>query len=176
MSLPLPIVAVLSTSRALSSILGATLRDSADWRVREFTNPEAMAAYMRISPVALVVCDYDLGPNDNAADLVARIRTDELIVSRAVEVIAMSRTVEAKMRERCAMVGINEVVAKPMSPRYLAERVTARIAARRQAPAEPRPAPVHRPRPTLAEDDNVVSLLAHKALRARAIRDECPAH
>lgn len=174
----MPTIAVLSTSPALASILGATLRQGRNWRVREFRDPRALNAYMRIAPVAMLVCDYSLG-DSTAADLAGTIREDAFVVSRQVQILAMSRSIDSDMRQRCVQAGIDEVIAKPMSPLYLEERVRARLAngARdyvisdtgyigperrdRIVLSDPRTIPVER------RGENVVSFLAHKALRAR---------
>lgn len=173
----MPTIAVLSTSPALASILGATLRQGRSWRVREFRDPRALNAYMRIAPVAMLVCDYSLG-DSTAADLAGAIREDVFVVSRQVQILAMSRTIDSDMRQRCVQAGIDEVIAKPMSPLYLEERVSARLAGgasgyvsfdsgyvgpeRRQRIilSDTRAIPVER------RGENVVSFLAYKALHA----------
>src|SRR5690554_6648461 len=123
----MPTIAVLSTSPALTSILGATLRRSHEWRVREFRDPRSLGAYMRIAPLAMMVADYTLG-DTTLADVVTGLRKDGLTISRDAQIIALSRTVNGAMRNQCLRAGIDEVMAKPMSPLYLEERVRARLA------------------------------------------------
>lgn len=176
MNAPAPTIAVLSTSPALASILGATLRRGHNWRVREFRDTRALSAYMRIAPVAVLVADYAL-ESATAADIALDLRSDDLIVSRHVQIIALSKEVNLAMRQRCVQAGIDEVIMKPMSPLYLEERITARL---RHLPRDhiscgpayagperrgridvedTRPIRVER----RGEETNVVSFLAHKA-------------
>ncbi len=173
---PIPTVAVLSTNPALSSLLGATLRRTGKWNIREFRDPRDSAAYMRASITSILVCDYDLG-TFSAADLAAKIRADASTISRNVQIIALSRSVDADMRAHCVRAGIDEVVVKPMSPLYLEERVAARMAggARRHISALPGyVGPERRERIALRDQrevpferrgDNVISLRAHRLNR-----------
>lgn len=178
MNTPAPTIAVLSTSPALASILGATLRQGRDWRVREFGDARSVLAYMRISPVAILVTDYRL-ENETAADMALALRSDPLVVSRHVQIIALSRHVNLAMRQRCVQAGIDEVIMKPMSPLYLEERIAARLKAVPRDHISCGPAyagPERRGRVVLDDDrpipverrgdgTNVVSFLAHKAVR-----------
>lgn len=176
---PVPTIAVLSSSPALSSVLGATLRRGRRWRVREFGDSRALRDYLRIAPLALLITDYDLDRTDAAAVALA-IRGDAELVSRHIHIIAMSRTVNPEMRRKCVQAGIDEVIVKPMSPLYLEERIEARLTTgttgyvtalpgyigpeRRNRIALPdvRTIPVER------RGENVVSFLAHRALRDRS--------
>lgn len=171
-----PTIAVLSSSPALVSILGATLRSRADWRVREFRDPASLNAYMRIAPVAMLVADYRF--EDGDLTMLARtIREDPMVISKHVQIIAMSRTISPGMRRACVAAGIDEVIVKPMSPLYLKERIGARIA---RGPVDhiivknTYVGPERRNRIPLRDGrdialerrgDNVVSLHAHKAQR-----------
>lgn len=176
MTTPAPTIAVLSTSPALASILGATLRRRKGWRVREFRDSRALNAYMRIAPVTILVSDYRLGES-TVADMALDLRASDLIVSRHVQIIALSKDVDVAMRERCVQAGIDEVIMKPMSPLYLEERITARL---NQLPEDhiicgtAYAGPERRGRMPLddtrlvpvdrrGENTNVVSFLAHKA-------------
>lgn len=174
--LPIPTIAVLSSSPALASVLGATLRRGHRWRVREFNDSRALNDYMRIAPLAVLVADYDLERTD-AAEVALAIRGDAALASRHVQIIAMSRTVDPEMRRKCVQAGIDEMIIKPMSPVYLEERIAARLVAgtntyvagspryvgperrNRILLADARPIPVER------RGENVVSFLAHKAMR-----------
>lgn len=178
MDTPAPTIAVLSTSPALASILGATLRRGRDWRVREFRDTRSLSAYMHIAPVAVLVADYAL-ENATAADVAHDLRSDSSVISRHVQIITLSRSVDLAMRQRCVQAGIDEVIMKPMSPLYLEERITARLRSvprdhiscgpayagpeRRQRITldDTRPIPVER----RGDQANVVSFLAHKTRR-----------
>ncbi|WP_196259289.1 response regulator [Pelagibacterium limicola] len=176
--MPAPTITVLSTSPALASILGATLRRGRNWRVREFRDSRSLSAYMRIAPVAILVSDYTL-ESGTAADIAIALRSDALVISRHVQIIALSKDVDLAMRQRCVQSGIDEVIVKPMSPLYLEERIKARLKSvprdhiscgpvyagperrERIVMDDTRPIPVER----RIDGANVVSFLAHKARR-----------
>ncbi|WP_404405589.1 response regulator [Pelagibacterium halotolerans] len=178
-----PTVAVLSSSPALVSILGATLRSRRDWRVREFRDARSLNAYMRIAPVAMLVSDFTF-EDGNLATLAQAIRNDEMVISKHVQIIALSRTVSPRMRRECVTAGIDEVIVKPMSPIYLKERIGARIA---KGPTDhivvkdsyfgPErrgriPMRDHREIPVERRGDNVVSFAAHRVQRGIETRPE----
>ncbi|WMT91258.1 response regulator [Pelagibacterium sp. H642] len=179
--LPVPTIAVLSSSPALASVLGATLRRGHRWRVREFRDSRALRDYMRIAPLALLVIDYQLERTD-AAQVALAIRSDSELVSRRVQVIAMTRTVDPDMRRRCVQAGIDEVIVKPMSPLYLEERIAARLESGTSSYISALPhyvGPERRGRvamddgraiPIERRGENIVSFLAHKALLEREDR------
>jgi two-component system, OmpR family, phosphate regulon response regulator PhoB len=119
-------VAVLTENAALSSILCMILADSGRMRVRQFSSPVALQAYMRIAPVHVAVCDFDLG--ETSCDvLAASIRTDRAIVCRDVQIVALTRRLDRDRQRAIIRSGIDEVIIKPMSPRYVLERVLARL-------------------------------------------------
>lgn len=178
--LPVPTIAVLSSSPALASVLGATLRRSQRWRVREFRDSRALRDYLRIAPLALIVADYELDRTD-AAEVARSIRSSRDLASRQIQIIAMSRTVDPDMRRKCVQAGIDEVIVKPMSPLYLEERIAARLATGTASyvSATPYVGPERRDRIPLSDTrpipverrgENVVSFLAHKAMRERDVK------
>ncbi|NOZ33057.1 MAG: response regulator [Alphaproteobacteria bacterium] len=146
-------VAVLTANAALSSILCMILADGGRFRVRQFSSPAALQAYMRIAPVHVAVCDFDLG--ETSCDvLAASIRTDRAIQCRNVQIIALTRRLDRARKQAIVRTGIDEVIIKPMSPAYVLERVRARLGQnviyvraptgyegpeRRRAAAEPAP-------------------------------------
>jgi DNA-binding NarL/FixJ family response regulator len=119
-------IAVLVANPALGSILTAVLASVPSFRVRPFESELALNVYMRIAPVDLVVTDFDA---ENArADLVTRdLRDDDAIENPNFQVIALASAVTPETRGICRAAGIDEVVVKPMSPRYLLERVQSRM-------------------------------------------------
>lgn len=125
-------VAVLAATPALSAILAAALAANPLLRVREFESGLALKTYMRIAPVDLLVSDYD-NEADRADNLALALRLDPGLERRDLQIIALSRTVTALTRA-----GIDEVILKPMSPRYLVERVLSRL--RRRPRRTPRAA------------------------------------
>ena len=118
---PLKTIAVLIANPALSSILTMTLAAVPSLRVRAFESETALRAYLDLAPIDLVVTDL-------GGDIVRRIRND---ARAGLQVIALQGAAgEVKRAD-----GIDEVIMKPMSPRYLVERVLARLA-RRPGPVE----------------------------------------
>ncbi|WP_127072103.1 response regulator [Pelagibacterium lentulum] len=179
MSSPIPTIAILCESAALTSILGATLRQNKSWRVREFRDARALGSYMRIAPVAMLVCDYALG-EQTAPDIILPLREDLLVISRHVQIIAMTRTIDIAMRGDCVRAGIDEVIVKPMSPLYLEERIRTRLSEGPRgyiAIDDGYVGPERRGRGVIADTrdiplerrgENIVSFVAHKALRSKA--------
>jgi DNA-binding response OmpR family regulator len=119
-------IAVLVANPALSSILTMVLASVPSFRVRPFDSELALTIYMRLAPVDLVVTDFDA---ENArADLVTRdLRDDDGIENPAFQVIALASSVTPETKNLCIKAGIDEVIVKPMSPKYLLERVQARL-------------------------------------------------
>lgn len=104
-------VALLCGNPALSSILLTELASSRTLRVRAFETPIQLAYYAAIAPVDLVVADLD----DEGFDIELIEAAD---LSVATPIIGIARNPER-------LAGVLEVLAKPMSPRFLLERVLA---------------------------------------------------
>jgi len=119
-------IAVLVANPALSSILTMVLASVPSFRVRPFESELALTIYMRLAPVDLVVTDFDA---ENArADLVTRdLRDDPGLENPAFQVIALASAVTPETKNLCIKAGIDEVIVKPMSPKYLLERVQSRL-------------------------------------------------
>ena len=126
MAEPSRTIAVLVANPALSSVLGMVLASVPNYRVRPFESELALVTYMRLAPVDVVVTDFD---STNArADRVTRdLRADDAIVSQDYQVIALASRVSTEIKDLCIAAGIDEVIVKPMSPRYLLERVQSRL-------------------------------------------------
>jgi DNA-binding response OmpR family regulator len=158
-------IAVLVANPALSSILTMVLASVPSFRVRPFDSELALTIYMRLAPVDLVVADFDA---ENArADLVTRdLRDDAGIDNPTFQVIALASSVTPETKNLCIKAGIDEVIVKPMSPKYLLERVQSRL--KQRAPVRQ---PIHQavrritPRPAPAPDfragNNVIPLWTH---------------
>lgn len=150
MPVPPRTVAVLVANPALSSILGMVLATNPSLRVRPFESLLALAAYMRLAPVDIIVADLD--GDGTRAELVAQaLRSDKRLDSPDFQIIALASTVDGDSRAAARRAGIEEIMMKPMSPRHLLERVLARL---RRSPLRPPP----RRRMTPAAMDNVVPL------------------
>jgi two-component system, OmpR family, phosphate regulon response regulator PhoB len=122
-------VAVLTANPALSAILSVVLAANPLLRVRPFESELALTTYMRITPIDVLVCDLDSG-EARADRLAHELRHDEQINHRDFQIIALARSIDEKTRLNAIRVGIDEVIVKPMSPRYLLERVLSRLRAR----------------------------------------------
>jgi two-component system phosphate regulon response regulator PhoB len=148
-------VAVLVANPALSSILGMVLAANPSLRVRPFDSLLALATYMRLAPVDMIVADLD--GDGTRADLVAQaLRSDKRLDNPDFQIIALANAVDGDSRAAARRAGIDEVMVKPMSPRYLLERVLARL---RRSPL--RPLPRHPVRPPAM--DNVVPLFGPRS-------------
>ena len=152
MSQPLKTVAVLVANPALSSILSTTLAAAPGLRVRPFETEEALRAYLKLAPADLVVADFD-SPSVRADRLAARLRTD-IAISLKLQIIALASELTPEVKSATRDAGIDEVILKPMSPRYLVERVLARLAQTERLPAR---RGLHR-RDWSAFGDNIVPL------------------
>ena len=165
MAEPHKTIAVLVANPALSSILTMVLASIPSFRVRPFDSELALTIYMRLAPVDLVVTDFDA---ENArADLVTRdLRDDSGIENAGFQVIALASSVTPETKNLCIRAGIDEVIVKPMSPKYLLERVQSRLRQRLPAPQSihhtlrrmtPKPAPT----PDYRTGTNVIPLWTH---------------
>jgi DNA-binding response OmpR family regulator len=155
MSEPLKTVAVLVANPALSSILSMTLAGASSLRVRPFETQLALMTYLRLAPADLVVADFDSVPA-RADRLAEDLRHDRTIGARQLQVIALASAMTAEAKAASIHAGIDEVIMKPMSPKYLVERVLARLA-NRKATAPDRRASL-RKRDWSSFGDNVVPL------------------
>jgi DNA-binding response OmpR family regulator len=149
---PARVVAIIAANPALSSILGMMLAADPKFRVRQFESAKAIETYMRIAPVDLVVADFDC--EEAPADTLARqLKTDEFSTGRPFQVIALAHKATPAIKLAALRAGISEVIVKPMSPRYLLERVRSRL-------MRPEPPPPRERRPVIPalRRDNVVPL------------------
>jgi len=128
---PIRVVAVFAANPALSSILSAVLAATPNLRVRVFEAQAALQTYMRLSQVDLLVCDFD-NEAAPAGGLAHALRLDERLARREFQIIALASTVTQSMKQASIAGGIDEVIVKPMSPKYLLERVLSRL--KRAAP------------------------------------------
>jgi len=127
MAEPIKTVAVLVANPALSSILSMTLAGVSSLRVRPFDTQLALTTYLRLAPADLVVADFDSIPS-RADKLVEDLRHDSIIGARDLQVIALASALTPETKMASIHAGIDEIIMKPMSPKYLVERVLARLA------------------------------------------------
>ncbi|MCZ4271191.1 two-component system response regulator [Maritalea porphyrae] len=123
----LKVVGIVAQNRALSSILAMMLRDCQDMRVRVFETHKALQIYLRIAPIHLLLCDYQL--NDmSCPQLVSSLKSNPQMHTENMQIVALTRNIDRNMQREIGITGIDEVIVKPMSPAYIRERVTARLA------------------------------------------------
>jgi len=116
----------MAANPALSSILATVLASAPGIRVRSFESAAGLAAYMHLAPVDLAVLDFE--HEDCPADRVSfDLRHDGSLLDRDFSIIALTRRVNDSTKRSAVASGIDEVIVKPMSPRYLQERVMARL-------------------------------------------------
>jgi two-component system phosphate regulon response regulator PhoB len=152
MAEPAKVVAVLVSNPALSSILSMVLASVPSLRVRPFESQLALTTYMRLAPVDLIVSDFD--SEKAPADRVAReLHGDVSLERHDFQMIALASEVTAETKEASISSGIDEIIVKPMSPKYLLERVLSRL----QRRVTPPPRPAARPRPDFT-GTNVIPL------------------
>ena len=126
---PIHTVAILVANPALSSILSMALAGAPSLRVRPFDTQLALTTYLRLAPADLVVADFDSVPS--RADLLAsELRADRSIQTRDLQIIALASALTPETKRASIHAGIDEIIMKPMSPKYLVERVLARLAQR----------------------------------------------
>jgi two-component system, OmpR family, phosphate regulon response regulator PhoB len=125
---PLKTVAVLIANPALSSILSMTLAGAPSLRVRPFETELALKSYLRLAPADLVVADFD-SVTSPAHEVAKHLRADAAIPKR-LQIIALASALSIETKAASIHAGIDEIIMKPMSPRYLVERVLARLAAK----------------------------------------------
>lgn len=124
---PMKTVAVLVANPALSSILSMTLAGATSLRVRPFDTQLALTTYLHLAPADLVIADFDSVPA-RADRLAEDLRHDRAIASPDLQIIALASVLSAETKMASIHAGIDEIIMKPMSPKYLVERVLARLA------------------------------------------------
>jgi response regulator RpfG family c-di-GMP phosphodiesterase len=154
------VVAVLVSGPALSSILSMVLASVPTLRVRPFETVAALATYMRLAPVDLVVSDFDSrsAPADGVAQA---LHGDATLAGRDFQIIALASQVTSEMKAASITAGIDEIIIKPMSPRYLLERVLSRLQHRSRPPKGRWSAP-DATRQAPLSGSNVIPLFGHR--------------
>jgi two-component system, OmpR family, phosphate regulon response regulator PhoB len=116
-------VAILAAQPALNALLGMVLAGAPNLRVRTFESELTLQVYMRIARVDLVVVDSD----DIEVEAISLLRADDGVETPGFRAIALSALPSRELKQRCDAADVSEIVMKPMSPRYLLERVQARL-------------------------------------------------
>jgi len=117
-------VGILTTSPALGSILAMVLDCEEQLIVHNFTFANNLVRHMRIAPIDIIVCDYEIGCS-SAAELAIKLRAN--IPGRKFQIIALSEFVTEQTRQACKFANIDEVIIKPMSPLFVRDRILSRL-------------------------------------------------
>ena len=125
------VVAIFVSNPALGSILAAMLASAPSLRVRTFESQLALTTYMRLAPVDLIVADFD--GEVPAHHLAMDLRSDTRLERRDFQLVALTSSVTPELKTVSVRCGIDEIILKPMSPKYLLERVLSRLARRAAA-------------------------------------------
>ncbi len=117
-------VGILTSSPALGSILAMVLDCEEHLVVQIFSSAHNLKQHMRIVPVDLIICDYDMG-NSSAPKLAINLRATEL--RRDFKIIVLAEFISAQTRQACKFSAIDEVIVKPMSPIFVRDRVLSHL-------------------------------------------------
>lgn len=127
MAEPIRTIVTLVPNPALSSILTATLASEPRLRVRAFDSATGLFAYLRLAQAEAVIVDVEGSDADVPWQGVAAIR------SGGTRLIALVGNTVAQDRIAALRTRVDEVIVKPMSPKYLLERVTLGFGGRKSA-------------------------------------------
>ncbi|GLQ17913.1 hypothetical protein GCM10007879_21620 [Maritalea porphyrae] len=122
----LKVVGIVAQNKALGSILAMMLKDTPDVRVRVFETHKALQVYLRIAPIHLLLCDYQLD-DMSCPQLVSSVKSNPQMHTENMQIIALTRKVDRAMQRQVGLAGIDEVIVKPTSPAYIRERAIARL-------------------------------------------------
>src|SRR3569832_2937167 len=86
--------------------------------------------YLRLAPADLVVADFD-SVASRADKLADDLHHDRIIGARDLQVSALASDLTPEIKMASIHAGSDEIIMKPMSPKYLVERVLARLAKKR---------------------------------------------
>lgn len=110
-------IALLAANPALAGILARALESDGGHKVATFTGVDALATYLRISPVDLVVLDADL-PGAPAIDISRGLRAHMKLASDDFAIVVLTQT-PASFHRPLLAAGIDEVLQKPVTPAKL---------------------------------------------------------
>lgn len=153
---------MLVGSEALGALLVMVLSGLPGVSARAFTSEMTLNIFLRLTPVDLVIVDFDAP--DMPADRVARqLRESPTLSGLRFAILALGGHLSADIRARSAAAGIDEVIAKPAAPSYLRERVMRHLV---HPESKARPVPPLRPQVALSPvrtSSNVVPLFPRAA-------------
>lgn len=146
-------VAIITSSPALSSIISMVLDCEEHLHVLTFNRADSLKCHSRIAPVDLIIADYQIGLT-HAPQLAVDLR--QANPNRHFQFIVLADFMDQSSKQACQFAAIDEVIAKPMSPLFVRDRVLAQLDKAQDIPAFKRADHV----PPPISGDNVVSLYA----------------
>ena len=127
---------ILTQSEALSSILAATLREDGIRETHQARTLRDALGLMRLYPIDFVICDRVVG-GQQMENVLPLLRENATFGD--FETILLTGDVDAGLQDICRQSGIDEVIIKPMSPRFIAERLAVRAGSARSRASANRP-------------------------------------
>ncbi len=123
-------IAILSENDAFASILRMIIADNNGLRVRIFNSEVALANYMNITPIDLLITDCDEIDYAQITTIsylrtIAQSPGYNFALGYNFASIALCKKVQKNIKSFCETAKIDELIVKPMSPIYLEARVLA---------------------------------------------------
>lgn len=125
-------IALLAANPAFGAIVGAGLQCEARLKVYTFETLDAVATFMRISPIDLVILDADGLPADVTAS-VAALRQEPRRIQQDLSVMLLTRAAPAFHAALLGQ-GIDLIHGKPVSPARLLDSVKTQLHMRAAGP------------------------------------------
>lgn len=117
-------VVIIDDSKSMQSILRSMLHAMKVARVRVFDNPSTAMEAMLVDPPHLVILDWLMDPIDGISFLKA-MRTTRMGSLAVVPAIVLTGSPTVRLVEMAVKAGAHFVLAKPVSPATLQQRIMA---------------------------------------------------
>lgn len=117
-------VVIIDDSKSMQSILRSMLHAMKVARVRVFDNPSAAIEAMLVDPPHLVILDWLMDPIDGIS-LLKAMRTTRMGSLAIVPAIVLTGSPTVRLVEMAVKAGAHFVLAKPVSPATLQQRIMA---------------------------------------------------
>lgn len=117
-------IVIIDDSKSMQSILRSMLHAMKVARVRVFDNPSAALEAMLVDPPHLVILDWLMEPIDGIS-LLKAMRTTRMGGLAVVPAIVLTGAPTVRLVEMAVKAGAHFVLAKPVSPATLQQRVQA---------------------------------------------------
>jgi len=120
-------IAVIDDNRNFLQIMRGVLRACGVGESFEAANAYKALEYLRSRDVDIIMTDYKM-PEIDGIELIAMIRADRNLASRAAPIICVSGYAERGMVEAAIRAGADDFLVKPISPRDVLARITHHLA------------------------------------------------